>query len=68
MKSMRRLFSVLLAVCVLALSSVAMAATDITDGVIRAEGVSNVGQSFALKRIAAKADAQRWLAEYVHGV
>ena len=63
MKSMRRLFSVLLAVCVLALSSVAMAATDITDGVVRVEGVSNNGQSFALKRIAAKVDAQRILAE-----
>ena len=68
MKSMRRLFSVLLAVCVLALSSVAMAATDITDGVVRVEGVSNNGQSFALKRIAAKVDAQRILAEHVHGV
>ena len=68
MKSMRRLFSVLLAVCMLALSSVAMAATDITDGVVRVEGVSNNGQSFALKRIAAKVDAQRMLAEHVHGV
>lgn len=68
MKSMRRLFSVLLAACVLALSSVAMAATDITDGVIRVEGISGVGQSFALKRIAAKVDAQRLLAEQIYGV
>lgn len=68
MKSMRRLFSVLLAACVLALSSVAMAATDITDGVVRVEGISGVGQSFALKRIAAKVDAQRLLAEQIYGV
>lgn len=68
MKSMRKLFSVLLAMCVLILSGTAMAATDITGGVIRAEGVSGVGQSFALKRIAAKVDAQRLLAEQVHGV
>ena len=68
MKSMRKLFSVLLAMCVLLLSGTAMAATDITGGVIRVEGVSGVGQSFALKRIAAKVDAQRLLAEQVHGV
>lgn len=68
MKSMRKLFSVLLAMCVLILSGTAMAATDITGGVIRVEGVSGVGQSFALKRIAAKVDAQRLLAEQVHGV
>ena len=68
MKSMRKLFSVLLAMCVLILSGTAMAATDITGGVIRAEGISGVGQSFALKRIAAKVDAQRLLAEQVHGV
>ena len=68
MKSMRKLFSVLLAMCVLLLSGTAMAATDITGGVIRVEGVSCVGQSFALKRIAAKVDAQRLLAEQIHGV
>ena len=68
MKSMRKLFSVLLAMCVLLLSGTAMAATDITGGVIRVEGVSGVGQSFALKRIAAKVDAQRLLAEQIHGV
>lgn len=68
MKSMRKLFSVLLAVCVLLLSGTAMAATDITDGVIRVEGISGVGQSFALKRIAAKVDAQRLLAEQIYGV
>ena len=68
MKSMRMLFSVLLAMCVLLLSGTAMAATDITGGVIRVEGVSGVGQSFALKRIAAKVDAQRLLAEQIHGV
>ena len=68
MKSMRKLFSVLLALCVLLLSGTAMAATDITGGVIRVEGVSGVGQSFALKRIAAKVDAQRLLAEQIHGV
>lgn len=68
MKSMRKLFSVLLAMCVLILSGTAMAATDITGGVIRVEGVSGVGQSFALKRIAAKVDAQRLLAEQIHGV
>lgn len=68
MKSMRKLFSVMLALCVLLLSGIAMAATDITGGVIRVEGVSGVGQSFALKRIAAKVDAQRLLAEQIHGV
>ena len=68
MKSMRMLFSVMLAMCVLLLSGTAMAATDITGGVIRVEGVSGVGQSFALKRIAAKVDAQRLLAEQIHGV
>ena len=68
MKSMRKLFSVLLAMCVLLLSGTAMAATDITGGVIRVEGVSGVGQSFAQKRIAAKVDAQRLLAEQIHGV
>ena len=68
MKSMRTLFSVMLAMCVLLLSGTAMAATDITGGVIRVEGVSGVGQSFALKRIAAKVDAQRLLAEQIHGV
>ena len=68
MKSMRKLFSVMLAMCVLLLSGTAMAATDITGGVIRVEGVSGVGQSFALKRIAAKVDAQRLLAEQIHGV
>ena len=68
MKSMRKLFSVLLAMCVLLLSGTAIAATDITGGVIRVEGVSGVGQSFALKRIAAKVDAQRLLAEQIHGV
>ena len=68
MKSMRKLFSVMLALCVLLLSGTAMAATDITGGVIRVEGVSGVGQSFALKRIAAKVDAQRLLAEQIYGV
>lgn len=68
MKSMRKLFSVLLALCVLLLSGTAMAATDITDGVIRVEGVSGLGQNFALKRIAAKVDAQRLLAEQIYGV
>lgn len=68
MKSIRKLFSVMLALCVLLLSGTAMAATDITGGVIRVEGVSGVGQSFALKRIAAKVDAQRLLAEQIHGV
>ncbi|MGM9580019.1 MAG: LPP20 family lipoprotein [Anaerovibrio sp.] len=68
MKSMRKLFSVLLAMCVLLLSGTAMAATDITDGVIRVEGVSGLGQNFALKRIAAKVDAQRLLAEQIYGV
>ena len=68
MKSMRKLFSVLLALCVLLLSGTAMAATDITDGVIRVEGVSGLGQNFAMKRIAAKVDAQRLLAEQVYGV
>lgn len=68
MKSMRNLFSVLLAMCVLLLSGTAMAATDITDGVIRVEGVSGLGQNFALKRIAAKVDAQRLLAEQIYGV
>lgn len=68
MKSMRKLFSVLLAMCVLLLSGTAVAATDITDGVIRVEGVSGLGQNFALKRIAAKVDAQRLLAEQIYGV
>ena len=68
MKSMSKLFSVLLALCVLLLSGTAMAATDITDGVIRVEGVSGLGQNFAMKRIAAKVDAQRLLAEQVYGV
>ena len=68
MKSMRRLFSVLLAVCVLALSSVAMAATDISNGVVRVTGIGAPGQPPYLGFIAARADAQRQLVAAVNGV
>ena len=68
MKSMRRLFSVLLAVCVLALSSVAMAATDISNGVVRVTGIGAPGQPPYLGFIAARADAQRQLVAEVNGV
>lgn len=68
MFSVRKFISVAAAVCLMAVSSVAMAATDISDGVIRAEGISGLGQSFAVQRIAARVIAERNLAEQIHGV
>ena len=68
MFSVKKFVSVMAVVCLMAVSSVAMAATDISDGVIRAEGVSGLGQSFAVQRIAARVIAERNLTEQIHGV
>lgn len=68
MFSVKKFVSVAAAVCVMAVSSVTMAATDISDGVVRVEGVSGLGQSFAVQRIAARVIAERNLAEQIHGV
>ncbi len=68
MFGLKKFASVMAVVCLMAVSSVAMAATDISDGIIRAEGISGLGQSFAVQRIAARVIAERNLAEQIHGV
>ena len=68
MFGLKKFASVMAVVCLMAVSSVAMAATDISDGIIRAEGISGLGQSFALQRISARVIAERNLAEQIHGV
>ena len=58
----------MVALLVLAISSVAMAATDVSGGVIRVTGIGAPGQPPYLGFIAARADAQRQLAAEVNGV
>ena len=64
----KKLFSIMVALLVLAISSVAMAATDIRNGVVRVTGVGAPGQPPYLGFIAARADAQRQLVAAVNGV
>lgn len=66
MKSMRKIVSVLLALFLLAISSAALAATDISSGTITAEGIGY--PEGPMGRLAAKVDAQRMLVEQVYGV
>ena len=64
----KRVFSALLALCMMAVASVAMAATDISSGKIVAEGISAAGQSMSAGYRAARAIAYSQLAEQVYGV
>ena len=64
----KKLFSIMVALLVLAISSVAMAATDISNGVVRVTGIGAPGQPPYLGFIAARADAQRQLVAEVNGV
>ena len=64
----KKLFSIMVALLVLAISSVAMAATDISNGVVRVTGIGAPGQPPYLGFIAARADAQRQLVAAVNGV
>ena len=68
MDCLKNIFCILLLLCVLIMPGHAMAATDITDGVIRAEGICDTEQSFSQKRRAAKLLAQRALLEQIYGV
>lgn len=65
---MRKIFSVLLAMCMLAVNSLVMAATDISGGVITAEGIGAAGQATPLGYRAAQMDAYRQLLEQTNGV
>lgn len=64
----KRVFSALLALCMMAVASVAMAATDISSGKIVAEGISAAGQSMSAGYRAARAIAYSQLVEQVYGV
>lgn len=68
MFSVKKFVSVAAAVCVMAVSSVTMAATDISSGKIVVEGIGGAGQSMSNGYTAAKVDAYRLIAEEVHGV
>lgn len=68
MFSVKKLVSVAAAVCVMAVSSVTLAATDISSGKIVVEGIGGAGQSMSNGYTAAKVDAYRLIAEEVHGV
>ena len=68
MFSVKKFVSVAAAVCVMAVSSVTMAATDISSGKIVVEGIGGAGQSVSNGYTAAKVDAYRLIAEEVHGV
>lgn len=68
MFSVKKLVSVAAAVCVMAVSSVTMAATDISSGKIVVEGIGGAGQTMSNGYRAANADAYRLIAEEVHGV
>lgn len=68
MFSVKKFVSVAAAVCVMAVSSVTLAATDISSGKIVVEGIGGAGQSMSNGYIAAKVDALRLIAEEVHGV
>ena len=68
MFSVKKFVSVAAAVCVMAVSSVTMAATDISSGKIVVEGIGGAGQTMSNGYRAATADAYRLIAEEVHGV
>ena len=68
MLRVKRVFSALLALCMMAVASVAMAATDISSGKIVAEGISAAGQSMSTGYRAARAIAYSQLVEQVYGV
>ena len=68
MDCVKNIFCVLLLLCVLIMPGQVMAATDIADGVIRAEGICDTEQTFSQKRRAAKLLAQRALLEQIHGI
>lgn len=68
MLKVKKVFSTLLALCMMAVASVAMAATDISSGKIVVEGMSAAGQSISAGYLGARYDAYRMLAEQVYGV
>lgn len=68
MLRVKRVFSALLALCMMAVASVAMAATDISSGKIVVEGMSAAGQTISAGYLGARYDAYRLLAEQVYGV
>lgn len=68
MFSVKKLVSVAAAVCVMAVSSVTLAATDISGGKIVVEGIGGAGQTMSNGYRAATVDAYRLIAEEVHGV
>ena len=68
MLKVKRVFSALLALCMMAVASVAMAATDISSGKIVVEGIGGAGQSMSMGYRSAKLDAERALAEEIYGV
>lgn len=68
MFSVKKLVSVAAAVCVMAVSSVTLAATDISSGKIVVEGIGGAGQTMSNGYRAATVDAYRLIAEEVHGV
>lgn len=68
MFSVKKFVSVAAAVCVMAVSSVTMAATDISNGKIVVEGIGGAGQTMSNGYRAAIVDAYRLFNEEVHGV
>ena len=68
MFSVKKFVSVAAAVCVMAVSSVTMAATDISSGKIVVEGIGGAGQTMSNGYRAATVDAYRLIAEEVNGV
>ena len=68
MFSVKKFVSVAAAVCVMAVSSVTMAATDISSGKIVVEGIGGAGQTMSNGYRAATVDAYRLFAEEVNGV
>lgn len=68
MFSVKKFVSVAAALCVMAVSSVTMAATDISSGKIVVEGIGGAGQTMSNGYRAATVDAYRLIAEEVNGV
>lgn len=68
MFSVKKLVSVAATVCVMAVSSVTMAATYISSGKIVVEGIGGAGQTMSNGYRAATVDAYRLFAEEVNGV
>ena len=68
MFSVKKFVSVAAAVCVMAASSVSLAATDISSGKIVVEGIGGAGQTMSNGYRAATADAYRLFTEEIHGV